>query len=142
MAWKKTKLPKTDALVTATAPEIKRELDGLRESAHKAFQTRRRFWFHTVLEGAYALNLEWKEDGNAKNNAKAAAALFGVKREKGDHPLSTIVKVVKPKGVDSRDWVTGLQSAYEQGVAPKDLIAFLQGNGGIRGCARRLKPKK
>jgi hypothetical protein len=137
MAWK---LPKTDA--TATAPEIKRKLDDLTASAAKAFDTRRRFWFYTVLQGALAVYIEWKAEGNSKKNAKIAAALFGVKRKKGDHPLSTIVKVVKPKGVDTRDWVTGLQSAYEQGVAPKDLIAFLQRNGGIRGCARRLKPKK
>src|SRR6266480_4916771 len=109
MPWK---LPdKTGALVTTTAPEIKRELDGLRESAHKAFETRRRFWSYTALEGAYALYLELKEDGNPKKNAKAAAALFGVKRKNGDRALSTIIKIVTPKGVDARDWVKALRYA-------------------------------
>ena len=126
----------------AVTQEIKRELDVLRESAQKAFEARGRFWFHAPLEDAYALNFKWKGVRKSKKNARAAAALFGIKRENGAHPLSTIIKIVAPKGVDTRDWVTGLREAYKRGVAPKDLVDFLKANGGIRGCARRFRPKK
>src|SRR5439155_18000612 len=100
--------------------EIKRELDNLKALVAKAFKTRKRFWFHTELEGAYALFCEWKGVRKSKKNAKAAAALFGIKRENGAHPLSTIIKIVTPKGVDTRRWVKGLRFAYKQGIAPKD----------------------
>jgi hypothetical protein len=137
MVWGK-RPDKTGAVVTATAQEIKRELDGLRESDQKAFETRRRFWFYIELEGAYAVYIQWKAEGNSKKNAKIAAALFGVKHENGAHPLSTIIKIVTPKGVDTRRWVKGLRFAYKQGIAPKDLVAFLKANGGIAGCDRRF----
>jgi hypothetical protein len=140
--YHKTKvMPKdADKLIAVSAKsEIKDKLDKLKATVAKAFETRRRFWFHTLLEGAYALDVEWKAVG--KKNAKAAADLFGVKREKGAHPLSTIIKIVTPKGVDTRRWVDGLQFAYQQGIAPKDLVAFLKANGGIAGCARKFRTK-
>jgi hypothetical protein len=141
--YHKTKVtPKDGAkliVVSAKTAEIKEQLDNLKATIAKAFETRRRFWFHTPLEGAYALYVEWKDDGKPKTNAKAAAALFGIKREESAHPLSTIIKIVTPKGVDTRRWVDGLRFAYKQGIAPKDLVAFLKANGGIAGCARKFR---
>jgi hypothetical protein len=122
--------------------EIKRKLDDLTASAAKTFKTRRRFWFYVELEGAYAVYIQWKAEGNSKKNAKIAATVFGVKRELGAHPLTTIFKVVTPKGVDTRRWVNGLRFAYKQGIAPKDLVAFLKANGGIAGCARKFRTKR
>ena len=83
--------------------------------------------------------IEWKDGGNSKKNAKVAATLFGVKRAIGDHPLGTIIKILTPDGVDTRGWVNGLRFAYKQGIAPKDLVAFLKANGGIAGCARKFR---
>jgi hypothetical protein len=67
--------------------------------------------------------------------------LFGVKRENGAHPLGVIIKSVTPDGVDTRRWVNGLRFAYQQGIAPKDLVGFLNANGGIAGCARKFRTK-
>jgi hypothetical protein len=88
-----------------------------------------------------ALYIEWKDARESKKNAKIAAAVFGVARAIDDHPLTTIVKVVTPQGVDTRRWVDGLLYAYKQGIAPKDLVGFLDANGGIAGCARKFRTK-
>jgi hypothetical protein len=148
MTWKKsntyhkTKVTPKDAdKMSAKTGEIKRKLDDLTASAAKAFDTRRRFWFYTVLQGALAVYIEWKAEGNSKKNAKIAAALFGVKRAIGDHPFRTIIKILTPDGVDTRRWVNGLRFAYQQGIAPKDLVGFLNANGGIAGCARKFRTK-
>jgi hypothetical protein len=118
--------------------EIKRKLDELKAAIQQAFDTHSRFWFYTLLEGAYALYDEWRAVRHSKKNAKKAARLFGVKVKKDAHPLSVIIKIVAPGGVDSRRWVDGLRFARKQGVAPKDLTAFLKANGGIAGCARKF----
>jgi hypothetical protein len=124
--------------VRPTKDEIKRDIELLKASVLKAFEARGRFWFHVALKGSYALYVAWKDVGKSKKNAKDAAALFGIKRENGAHPLSTIIKLVTPGGVDTRRWVNGLRFARKQGVAPKDLVAFIKENGGIAGCARQF----
>src|ERR1700730_8832815 len=78
--------------------EIKAKLDELKAAIQQAFDTHRRFWFQTALEGAYAIYVEWKDLGKSKKNAKVAAALFGVKIKDGAHPLSVIIKIVTPTG--------------------------------------------
>ena len=118
--------------------EIKAKLDELKAAIQQAFDTHRRFWFQTALEGAYAIYVEWKDLGKSKKAAKVAAALFGVKIKDGAHPLSVIFKIVTPTGVDTRRWVDGLRFARKQGVAPKDLVPFLKANGGISGCADKF----
>jgi hypothetical protein len=134
------KATETSVLVSAKPGEIKNQLEHLKQTVQKAFETRRRFWSYTALEDVYVLWLKWKGDRSSKKNAKVAATLFGIKREKDDHPLITMVKIVKPKGgVDTRDWVKALRFALQQGVAPKDFVAFLKANGGPRGCARKFK---
>lgn len=143
--YHKTKVTPKDAAksiaVSAKKAEIKDELDNLKATVAKAFETRRRFWFYTALEGIYALYVEWKDVRESKTNATIAAEVFGVKCENGAHPLSSIIKIVTQKGVDTRRWVNGLRFAYKQGIAPKDLVAFLKANGGIAGCARKFRTK-
>src|ERR1700730_3329686 len=137
MSWGKPhKEKKSKAQSQKGESEIKAKLDELKAAVQKAFDTHRRFWFQTALEGAYAIYVEWKDLGKSKKNAKVAAALFGVKRENGAHPLSTIIKIVTPSTVDTRRWVKGLRFARKQGVVPKELLASLKANGGISGCAR------
>jgi hypothetical protein len=126
-------------VVSAKTGEIKRDIELLKASVLKAFEARGRFWFHAALEGSYALYVAWKDVGKSKKNAKDAAALFGIKRENGAHPLSTISKIVTPSTADTRRWVDGLRFARKHGVAPKDLLAFLKANGGIAGCARKFR---
>jgi len=122
--------------------EIKAKLDELKAAIQQAFDTHRRFWFQTALEGAYAIYVEWKDLGKSKKAAKVAAALFGVKIKDGAHPLSVIFKIVTPTGVDTRRWVDGLRFARKQGVAPKDLVPFLKAKGGISGCERQFDAQK
>ena len=122
--------------------EIKAKLDELKAAIQQAFDTHRRFWFQTALEGAYAIYVEWKDLGKSKKAAKVAAALFGVKIKDGAHPLSVIIKIVTPTGVDTRRWVDGLRFARKQGVAPKGLVPFLKANGGISGCERQFHAQK
>ena len=50
--------------------------------------------------------------------------------------LGVIIEIVTPPGMDTRRWRDGLLFAYNAGVAPKNLVAFLKQNGGIAGCAR------
>ena len=139
MSWGKPhKEKKSKAQSQKGESEIKAKLDELKAAVQKAFDTHRRFWFQTALEGAYAIYVEWKDLGKSKKNAKVAAALFGVKRENGAHPLSTIIKIVTPSTVDTRRWVKGLRFARKQGVVPKELLASLKANGGISGCARQF----
>jgi hypothetical protein len=126
------------AAVQPTKDEIKREIELLKAAVQKAYGARGRFWFQTALEGAYAIYVEWKDLGKSKKAAKVAAALFGVKIKDGAHPLSVIIKIVTPTGVDTRRWVDGLRFARKQGVAPKDLVPFLKANGGISGCADKF----
>jgi hypothetical protein len=128
--------------VRPTEDEIKRELEAIRTAAQKAFDTHRRFWFHTPLEGAYALYDKWKAVRHSKKNAKQAARLFDIKMKKGAHPLEVIIKIVTPRGADTRRWVDGLLFAYNEGVAPKDLVPFLKANGGISGCERQFDAQK
>jgi hypothetical protein len=127
---------------TATSKKegIKRELEAVKAMAQKAFGSHRRFWFHTLLEGAYALYGKWRAVRHSQKNAKTGARLFGVKAKKGAHPLDIIIKIVTPPGVDTRRWVEGLLFAYNEGVAPKGLVAFLKTNGGIAGCAHKVHP--
>src|ERR1700730_7368759 len=88
--------------------EIKAKLDELKAAIQQAFDTHRRFWFQTALEGAYAIYVEWKDLGKSKKAAKVAAALFGAKIKDGAHPLSVIFEIVTPRGADKRRWVDGL----------------------------------
>ena len=139
MAWKKLRKVKKPAVQSSTVEsEIEAKLDELKAAIQQAFDTHRRFWFYSVLKGVYALYGEWKDVRQSKKNAKDAAALFGIKLENGAHPLTTIIKIVTPGGVDTRRWVDGLRFARKQGVAPKDLLAFLKANGGIAGCAHKF----
>lgn len=126
------------AAVQPTKDEIKRDIELLKASVLEAFEARGRFWFQVALEGSYARYVAWKDVGKSKKNARDAAALFGIKRENGAHPLSTIIQIVTPSTVDTRRWVNGLRFARKQGVAPKDLVPFLKANGGIAGCARQF----
>jgi hypothetical protein len=126
------------AAVQPTKDEIKREIELLKAAVQKAYAARGRFWFHAALEGSYSLYVAWKDLGKSKKAAKVAAALFGVKIKDGAHPLSVIIKIVTPTGVDTRRWLDGLRFARKQGVAPKDLVPFLKANGGIAGCARQF----
>jgi hypothetical protein len=128
--------------VRPTKDEIKREIELLKAAVQKAFETHRRFWFYSALKGVYALYVEWKDVRQSKRNAKDAAGLFGIKLENGAHPLSTIIKLVTPGGVDTRRWTDGLRFARKKGVAPKDLLAFLKANGGISGCERQFHAQK
>jgi hypothetical protein len=139
MVWKKLrKVKKSKAQSQKGESEIKAKLEALKAAVRKAFETHRRFWFYSVLKGVYALYVEWKDVRQSKKNTKDAAAFFGIKLENGTHPLTTIIKIVTPGGVDTRRWVDGLRFARKQGVAPKNLTAFLKANGGIAGCARQL----
>src|ERR1700738_807036 len=139
MSWGKPhKEKKSKAQSQKGESEIKAKLDELKAAVQKAFDTHRRFWFQTALEGAYAIYVEWKDLGKSKKAAKVAAALFGVKIKDGAPPLSVILKIVTPTGVDTRRWVDGLRFARKQGVAPKDLVPFLKANGGISGCADKF----
>jgi hypothetical protein len=124
--------------VRPTKDEIKREIELLKAAVQKAFETHHRFWFYSALKGVYALYVKWKDVRQSKKNAKDAAALFGIKLENGAHPLTTIIKIVTPGGVDTRRWVDGLRFARKQGVAPKGLVAFIKAKGGIAGCARQF----
>jgi hypothetical protein len=143
MSWGKPhKEKKWKAQSQMGESEIKAKLDELKAAIQQAFLTHRRFWFQTALEGAYAIYVEWKDLGKSKKNAKVAAALFGVKIKDGAHPLSVIIKIVTPTGVDTRRWVDGLRFARKQGVAPKDLVPFLKANGGISGCERQFHAQK
>jgi hypothetical protein len=139
MAWKALRKVKKKAQSQMGESEIKAKLDELKAAIQQAFDTHRRFWFETALEGAYAIYVEWKDLGKAKKNAKVAAALFGVKIKDGAHPLEVIIKIVTPPGADKLRWVKGLRYAFKQGVAPKDLLAFLKANGSIAGCARKFR---
>ena len=116
--------------------EIKAKLEALKAMAQKAFDSHRRFWFHDLLKGAYSTYVVWRADRHSKKNAKKAARLFEIKIKKGAHPLEVIIEIVTPAGVDTRRWLDGLLFAYNAGVAPKNLVAFLMENGGIAGCAR------
>jgi hypothetical protein len=111
----------------------------LKAEIQQAFNTHRRFWFYNLLEAAYAVYCEWSDDHHSKKNSKKAARLFGVKIKSGAHPLTAIIKVLTPTGVDTRRWTDGLRFARKKGVAPKDLLAFLKANGGIAGCARKFR---
>jgi hypothetical protein len=119
--------------------KIKAQLEAAKAKAQKAFESRRRFWFHTALEEAYRIYGEWRAVNCSKKNARKAARLFGLKMKKGTHPLKLIIDVLTPAGVDKRRWVDGLLLAHKEGVAPKDLVKFVQANGGIAGCARRQR---
>jgi hypothetical protein len=143
MRWKKLrKVKKSKAQSQKGESDIKGELEAIRTAAQKAFDTHRRFWFHTPLEGAYALYDKWKAVRHSKKNAKQAARLFDIKMKKGAHPLEVIIKIVTPRGADKRRWVDGLLFAYNEGVAPKDLVKFLKANGGISGCERQFHAQK
>src|SRR5262245_32277841 len=119
--------------------KIKHELESARAKVQRAFDSHRRFWFHTVLEEAYTIYREWHAASCSKKNAKKAARLFGLKIKKGTHPLKRILDVLTPAGVDKRRWVDGLLLAHNAGVAPKDLLKFVKSKGGIAGCARRQR---
>jgi hypothetical protein len=116
--------------------EIKAKLEAVKATAQKAFDSHRRFWFYALLEGAYSTFVEWRAVRHSQKNAKKAARLYGVKIEEDTHPLSVIIKIVTPPGVDTRRWVEGLLFAHNKGVQPKDLVAFLKEHGGPAGCAR------
>jgi hypothetical protein len=136
--YHKTKVTPKGAAKFIVTGEIKRDIELLKASVLKAFEARGRFWFHAALEGSYALYVAWKDVRKSKKNAKTAAALFGVTRNNNAHPLTVIVKIVTPNGVDTRRWVNGLRFAHSEGVAPEGLIAFLKAKGGIAGCARQF----
>jgi hypothetical protein len=139
MAWKKLrKVKKSKTQSQMGESEIKAKLDELKAAIQQAFDTHRRFWFQTALEGAYGLYVEWKDVRKSKKNAKTAAALFGVTRNNNAHPLTVSVKIVTPNGVDTRRWVNGLRFAHSEGVAPEGLVSFLKAKGGIAGCARQF----
>jgi hypothetical protein len=149
MGWKTSKKQKSKKAKSAPTlaaklskkdQQFKHEIELLKASVNKAFETHRRFWFYSALEIAYTLYHGWRADRHSKKNAKKAARLFGVKIKDGAHPLTAIIKVLTPPGVDTRRWVNGLRFARKQGVAPKDLLAFLKANGSIAGCARKFDP--
>ena len=118
--------------------EIKAELEALKVTIQRAFDSHRRFWFYTCSRRAYAVYANGGRYHHSKKNSKKAARLFGVKIKNGAHPLTAIIKVLTPTGVDTRRWTDGLRFARKKGVAPKDLLAFLKANGGIAGCARKF----
>jgi hypothetical protein len=130
--------PVVTAMSSAEA-KIKAELEAAKAAAQKAFDSRRRFWFHVLLQDAYLIFVDWRTDRYSKKNAKKAARLFDVKMKKGAHPLEVIIEIVTPPGADKRRWVKGLRFAYKADVAPNDLVKFLKANGGIAGCARRQR---
>jgi hypothetical protein len=137
MAWKKLRKVKKPTVQSSTVEsEIKAKLDELKAAIQQAFDTHRRFWFHVLLQGAYSTFVDWRADRHSKKNAKRAARLFGIKVKNAAHPLEVIIEIVTPPGVDTRRWLDGLLFAYNAGVAPKNLVAFLMENGGIAGCAR------
>lgn len=124
--------------MSSTEAKIKAELEAVKAAAQKAFDSHRRFWLHVPLQGAYSIFDVWRADRHSKKNAKKAARLFNIKMKNGAHPLEVIVKIVTPRGADKRRWVDGLLFAYNEGVAPKDLVKFLKANGGIAGCANKF----
>lgn len=143
MSWgKPRKMTKPTVESSTVESEIKAKLDALKATIQQAFDSRSRFWFYTLLECAYALYDEWRAVHHPKKNAKKAARLFGIKIKDGAHPLTTIIKVLTPPGVNTRRWVNGLRFARKQGVAPKDLVAFLKANGGMSGCERKFRAKE
>jgi hypothetical protein len=139
MTWGKPhKEKKSKAQSQMGESEIKAKLDALKATIQRAFDSRSRFWFYNLLACAYALYDEWRAVRHSKKNAKKAARSFGLKIKDGAHPLTAIIKVLTPTGVDARRWTDGLRFARKKGVAPKDLTAFLKANGGIAGCARQF----
>jgi hypothetical protein len=55
--------------------EIKAKLDALKATIQRAFDSRSRFWFYTLLACAYALYDEWRAVRHSKKNAKNEAML-------------------------------------------------------------------
>ena len=124
-------------VTSSTAAKIKHELEAVKSKAQKAFDSHRRFWTYTLLEGAFGTYFGWKEVRRSRKNAKKAARLFGINVNSAADPLDVIIEIVTPPGVDTRRWVDALLFAYSKRVAPKDLVKFLKANGGIAGCAHQ-----
>jgi hypothetical protein len=127
------------AVMSSTEAKIKQELEAVKATAQEAFDSHRRFWSYTLLEGAYGVYFRWKAVCHSKKNGKKAARLFGVNVNSAAHPLEVIIKIVTPSGVDTRRWVDALLFAYSKRVAPKDLVKFFKANGGPAGCAHRQR---
>src|SRR5260370_6449855 len=105
MAWKKLrKVKKSKAQSQMGESEIKAKLEASKAIIQRAFDSRSRFWFYTLLECASALYDEWRAVRHSKKNAKKAARSFGLKIKDGAHPLTAIIKVLTPTGVDTRRW--------------------------------------
>jgi hypothetical protein len=126
---------------SSTAAKIKHELEAVKATAQEAFDSHRRFWPYTLLEGTYGTYFGWKAVRHSKKNAKKAARLFGIKVKSAAHPLDVIIQIVSPAGADTRRWVDALLFAYNKRVARKDLVKFLKANGGIAGCAHRQRQR-
>jgi hypothetical protein len=118
---------------------IKAQLEAVKEAAQKAFDSHRRFWSYTLLEGAYGVYFRWKAVRHSKKNGKKAARLFEVNVNSAAHPLEVIIEIVAPPGVDTRRWVDALLFAYSKRAVPKDLVKFFKANGGPAGCAHRQR---
>jgi len=95
MTWGKPhKEKKSKAQSQMGESEIKAKLDALKATIQRAFDSRSRFWFYTLLACAYALYDEWRAVRHSKKNAKKAARSFGLKIKDGAHPLTAIIKVL------------------------------------------------
>lgn len=123
-----------------------REIEPLRELEKKSFGPRhRKHDFYGYLEGVWKLYLKWKVDKRRTARAGQLAKFYEVKLRKNTHPIRAIIDASSHQDARVKScWVRALQyleknQAQVEKVGFKD---FVEGNGGVIGCAAKAPKLK
>jgi hypothetical protein len=126
--------------------EINREIEALKELEKKAFGPRhRKTDFYRYLEGVLKLCRKWKEEKNRKTRKEQLAKFYKIKLRKNTHTIRAIIDASSEQHatVKSR-WTRALQYVEKNAteVQRVGFWKFIEGNGGIGGCARGIAKRR
>lgn len=124
--------------------KTKREIETVRKIEEKVFGPRHgKTDFYEYLEAVLKLYADWKAGDKVKKRVPRLARLYKdeVKLRKNTHPIRAIIDASSKQKTDVKsEWTRALQFALKNKSQVKNvgLMAFLESNGGVAGCASQV----
>jgi hypothetical protein len=128
------KAPTGDAATT-----IKMGIRELRELERQSFGPRHgKTDFYEYLKAVYTAR-DWTDSAGSRRSAKHVAALCQVGTRKNKSPIRTLIDATsnQDRQVKSR-WAQALEYAVAKRAPRSGFKKFLERNGGVHGCARKM----
>jgi hypothetical protein len=127
--------------------KTRRYIQPILEAFEQAQQQTGRHRFYPYLIAVYGTYQKWKDDGISKKMSRRLLKRIRVPRRKGTTAARILIDATCSalNQKQKSRWSRALEFASMKNVSPNNLLAFLNTNAGIAGCARsaaKRKPKR